>query len=59
MKYIIKDWAGNVCFFGQEFETWDDAEEFLCIKLDDSYDEDRGEYYITEIENKQPKETRA
>ena len=30
MKYIIKDWAGNVCFFEQEFESWDDAEDFLC-----------------------------
>lgn len=24
-KYIIKDWAGNVCFFGQEFTTFEDA----------------------------------
>lgn len=45
--FVIQDWAGNLMDFGR-FETWDDAEEFLCIKLDNDYETDRGEYYIIE-----------
>jgi hypothetical protein len=45
-KFIIIDWAGNVCFNGRTFKTWDDAEEYLCIKLDHDYETDRQEYYI-------------
>lgn len=48
--YIIQDWAGNVCFNGKEFASFDDAEEFLSEKLDDNYEEERGEYYIVEEE---------
>lgn len=43
---IIKDWAGNICFFGKSFHDFDDAEEFLTKKLGNDYDTDRGEYYI-------------
>lgn len=47
-RFIIQDWAGNVMNFGT-FNTFDDAEEFLCLKLDENYETDRGEYYIVEI----------
>lgn len=43
--WVIRDWAGNLMDFGA-FKTFDDAEEFLCIKLDDNYETDRGEYEI-------------
>lgn len=46
MTFIIRDWAGNVCFFGAEFPTWDDAESFLCVTLADAYETDRCEYFI-------------
>lgn len=48
MKYIIKDWAGNLMNFGS-FDSWDDAEEFLSIRLGDDYETDRQEYYILEM----------
>jgi hypothetical protein len=44
--WIIKDWAGNVCFRGVEFDSFDDGEEYLSIKLGDEYETDRGEYYV-------------
>lgn len=44
--WIIEDWAGNLMDFGR-FETFDDAEAFLCEKLDDTYETDRQEYEIT------------
>lgn len=43
--WIIKDWAGNLMDFGR-FASFDDAEEFLCEKLDDEYETDRQEYEI-------------
>jgi hypothetical protein len=46
--FIIEDWAGNVCFRGKEFNDFDEAEGFLCETLDDDYETDRGEFYITE-----------
>jgi len=46
MKFIIRDWAGNTCFYGKSFKSFDDAESFLCTTLGDSYDTDREEYYI-------------
>lgn len=48
MKYIIQDWAGNTMSWGK-FKSFEDAEDFLCEKLDDDYETDRGEYYITEV----------
>ena len=44
--WIIKDWAGNLMDFGR-FETFEDAEEFLCERLDENYETDRQEYEIT------------
>jgi hypothetical protein len=57
MSFIIKDWAGNELSFNpksnivKEFNSFDDAESFLCEFFDDNgwdYDEHRGEYYIEE-----------
>lgn len=45
-KFIIKDWAGNLCFFGKRFKSFDAAEDFLSEKLGDSYETDRQEYTI-------------
>lgn len=49
--FIIKDWAGNTCFKGKRFNTFEDAEEFLCLTLDDEYETDRQEYEITEVKS--------
>lgn len=27
--FIIKDWAGNICFCGREFESFEDAWGFI------------------------------
>lgn len=47
-KYHIQDWAGNVMYNMGTFETFDDAESYLCEVLGDNYETDRQEYYITE-----------
>lgn len=54
MKHIITDWMNNVCFdsIEQEFNSFDDAEEFLCEWLQDDYEDERGEYFITEYNEK-------
>ncbi len=51
LPWAIKDWAGNLMNFGR-FETFEDAEEFLCEKLDDNYETDRCEYEIVKLPNK-------
>jgi len=55
MLYIIKDWAGNVMFNGELFESFEDADCFLGNFLDRlcetqgyDFDVERGEYYIME-----------
>ncbi len=53
MNYIILDWAGNKCFAGFTFESFDDAEEFLCeffYQEEMDYEEWRGEYVICELQ---------
>lgn len=50
MRYLIKDWAGNITFSGRTWSSFDAAEEFLSIFLDDLYETDREEYYIDEID---------
>lgn len=45
--WIIQDWAGNLMNFGR-FQSFEDAEEYLCIRLGADYETDRGEYYILE-----------
>lgn len=47
MKYIIKDWAGNLMDWGT-YKTWVDAEIYLQQRLNDDYDTDRQEYEICE-----------
>lgn len=50
--YIIKDWAGNTCFKGKQFPSFEDAWEFLLYHplyehLDDkAHDEAMGEYEV-------------
>lgn len=43
--WIIQDWTGNLMDFGR-FKTFEDAEEFLSIRLGDDYETDRCEYDI-------------
>lgn len=50
MRWHIQDWMGNICFGGIEFSTFDDGEYWLTEKLGDTYETDRGEYYIEPIE---------
>ncbi len=45
-EFIIVDWAGNDVFRGQTFETFEDANDFLCEFLDESYEDLRDEYEI-------------
>jgi hypothetical protein len=46
ITYAIFDWTGAPMFNRQQFETWEDAEEFLSEQLGEEYEEDRGEYTI-------------
>jgi len=52
--FVIYDWTGNKMFDGEEFKSFEDAEEFLTNYLNEhgDYEEDRQEYYI------EPKDTR-
>ncbi len=61
-KFKINDWAGNTMdtfrmtvqykiameIPPQVFESFDDAEYFLAVVLDDAYETDRQEYFIVE-----------
>lgn len=58
MKYLIKDWASNITC-GYQFETWEEAEDYLCEILADNYEECRGEYYIVEIEERKEQTNEA
>lgn len=29
MKYIIRDWANNICFHGKEFDSFEEGWEFI------------------------------
>ena len=65
MKYRIEDWTGRVmdtfamtvhCKVAMDippqiFNSFEDAEDFLCVVLDDKYEEERQEYYIEECES--------
>jgi len=56
MKYIIQDWAGNVCFQGKTFSSFEVADDFLTAWIertypdtaesDERFHEERGEYFI-------------
>ncbi len=45
-QWVITDWAGNHLYQDKAWNDFDDAEEFLSMKLGDDYETDRGEYYI-------------
>lgn len=47
-RFHITDWTGKLCFDEKEFNSLDDAEEFLLIELGDEYEDHRGEFYIVE-----------
>lgn len=53
MKYIIKDWAGNTCFQGREFDTFEDAWGFLYGAYDhlqeSEFDEQMSEYEVEHV----------
>ena len=47
MKYIIIDWAYNICFNGQDFKTFDDAWEFIYEKFPNGHlDQTFDEYFV-------------
>ncbi len=50
MRYIIRDWANNVCFKGKTFKTFEEAWGFLYEKYDhldeEEFDEQMGEYEV-------------
>lgn len=49
-KFIIKDWAGNICFNGIEFEDFESAWGFIYEKFPNG-DEDRtfDDYFVEEL----------
>lgn len=51
--YSIYDWAMNEIRIGKyvNFDSFDDAEEVLSEFLGDNYEEDRGEYYILNLDD--------
>lgn len=52
MKFIIIDWAGNHCFQGTSWQSFEDAEAYLCGFFDHhcmDYEVERGEYEIVEF----------
>lgn len=53
--WMIVDWAGNLMFPDELFDSFEDAEEFLSqffFKEAMDYEECRGEYEIVPIETK-------
>lgn len=51
MTYIIEDWSGQNMFPESTWQSFESAENFLCIYFDKEgmdYEEWRGEYCITE-----------
>lgn len=55
MNFIIKDWAGNIKFHGEKFETFHDAWETITLYLDglglgeDEIEEYLEEYQVIEV----------
>lgn len=54
-KFIIKDWAGNTCFKGKTFPSFEDAWEFLYsypeyeALSDKAFEEAMGEYEVMAV----------
>jgi len=58
-KYIIKDWAGNIKYYGKSFDSFDDAEYFLNVYFNENdmdYEEWRQEYFIDPLEEEEEEE---
>jgi len=55
MKYIITDWTGTQKFNNKQFETFEDASDYLLEKFpmigEDEREEELSEFYIVEINN--------
>lgn len=49
--YEIQDWTGAKPFGEAQFETFDDAEDYLSEVLDETYEEGRGEFYILPVKS--------
>jgi len=45
-KYIIKDWANNVCYQGQEFSSFEEAWAFLREQFPNDYDNELDEFEV-------------
>lgn len=51
MKFIIKDWADNVCFKGKTFRSFEDAWGFIYLKHPEpeaEYDGTFDDYFVVE-----------
>ncbi len=48
-KYIIKDWAGNICFHGKEFKTFEDGWAFIYEKFPNGADDGTFDDYFVEL----------
>lgn len=48
MKFVIKDWANNVCFKGQEFDDFEAAWDFIYEQYPDNDGSDGtfDEYFV-------------
>lgn len=50
MKFIIKDWAGNICFKGKTFDTFEDAWDYIyntyAFLPQAEFDAQMGEYFV-------------
>lgn len=48
MKFIIKDWAGNICFKGITFEDFEDAWDWLMAEFPEASDSFFEDYFVEE-----------
>lgn len=59
MKYVIKDWAGNICWGGIEFDSFEDAWSYMYEKYEHLSDEEAAEefeeYHVTNHYNEKEK----
>ena len=46
VSYKIQDWAGNECFGGDRFKSFEDAWDFILSMVED--ETELGEYYVVE-----------
>lgn len=52
-KFIIKDWADNICFKGKKFDTFEEAWGFIYEKYEHleerDFDEQMSEYEVMQV----------